>query len=452
MKTQTVEKNERRTLIVPPTLRYLTVFGILSFIALFLSLVQLSTKNHVSYFRLPAQTIRTRNVTNLTCIDCEDDVKVLFAELGEHPELDIQRAKCLEGIRSRMIEDYEPFFENVKSIALIDVALHFNLGDSILWRAAVHLATLFGHNIAYLCSESQRGGAFLKRFPHCNTTEIIHAVGNHGLVMYQGGGNWGNLYRPIQGYRMKVLRELGDAYSAEIAPFKVIQLPQSIVYIHNDQTLIDQDDSIINSLPDGMFTLFTRQNESFEWAKEHYKSNIGIKVSPDIAFALGPLTPFKKPIIDVILLMRGDHEDKEKDTDLKHEVAKRFNGTGVTYSFQGYNYTNLSTEYIFEHPAVLSEVRLNSVIRTISKGRILITNRFHGHVIGMMMGKLTLWIDTNQQKLKRSRAIAFSSSVHCTDKSMRSFEFSSTLDAIDAAIKHILLVQKRASKTGSRKI
>eukprot|EP00210_Caulerpa_lentillifera_P006565 g6270.t1 len=438
MKTPLVVGNGTRKHIIRVTRRQITVVSLLSVTTLLLSLIQLSMKTEVPCFRNATGTIIMTEPTNGTCIDCEDDVRILFDDSKEYPELEFERAKCLEGIRSRLIADYEPFFENVKSIALIDVALHFNLGDSVLWRAAIHLATLFGHNIDYLCAESQRAPGPLKRFPHCNTTEIIHAVGSNGLVMYHAGGNWGDLYRFIQRYRMQVLKDLGDAYSAEAAPFKVIQLPQSIVYMRNNQSLIDEDDAAINSLPTGMFTLFTRQEVSFLWAQSHYTNNIGIKLSPDIAFALGQLSPVGKTIMDVIFIMRTGIEDNERGMNLKKAVAERFNGTGLTYSFQDYDYADKSTEYMFEHPTLISEVRLQSVIKTISKGKLLITNRFHGHVIGMMMGKTTFWTDTLQKKIKFSRAIAFSSSEHCTDKSMRSYEFPSTLEAVDAAIKHLL--------------
>eukprot|EP00210_Caulerpa_lentillifera_P004921 g4696.t1 len=430
------------------THRYMTMIGLLVVTTFLLLLLQLSTKTQVLRYRDSSRIISLENKTlQVVSRDdsfpgCQGNEKTMVSCFKESPELEFKRNKCLEDIRARMITDYKPFFENVRAIALVDVALHDNMGDSILWRAAIHLSTIFGHTVNYVCTGSQKAGGHLKSFPQCNTTKLINFMENRGLVMYHGGGNWGDLYRPIQEYRMQMLKELGDAYNTTQANFKVIQLPQSIVYAtNNHQNYTYKDDVLVNSLPDQMFTLFTRQDDSLVWATHHYKDNIGIRMSPDIAFILGALSPTEKPIKDVIFIMRRDFEDNESDTNLKSAVAERFNGTGLTYSFQGYNYANHSTEYVYEHPTLVSDVRLQSVIRTISKGRLLITNRFHGHVIGMMMGKTTFWIDTVQKKIGHSRTVAFDSSEHCTDKAMRSFEFPSTLDAVDAAIKYLIRSQ-----------
>lgn len=362
----------------------------------------------------------------------------MFADFEDFAERELKREKCLADIRGRMVEDYRPLFDNVTKVALIDVALHTNLGDSILWRSAIHIATWFGHTVDYVCAASQAIGGNLATFPRCDMNTLASLTRNRGLIMYHAGGNWGDLYRFVQDYRMKTLWTLSSVYRSNQATFKVVQLPQSIAYTPTGARSRIKDSAFINSLPSGMFTLMTRQDDSYGWALRHYKKNIDIRLSPDIAFALGQLSPIEKPTIDVMFIMRGDREDKEKGTSLKEEVAKKFNGTGLTYSFQGYNYVNHWHEYARAHPTVMSEVRLNAVIRTISKGRVLITNRFHGHIISMMVGRTTFWTDTVQKKLTHTRNVAFSTSKHCSSESMRSFEYPSTLDAVDAAIEHLL--------------
>jgi len=351
-------------------------------------------------------------------------------------ELEFERQQCLDDIRSRLIDLYRPFFQNVSKVVLIDVALQYNLGDTILWRAAIHLATIFGHTVHYVCVGSQHSGLYAT-FPRCDMEKLIELVKDNGLVMYHPGGNWGNLYRSVQKYRLGVLERLGKAYKGENATFKVIQLPQSIAYIHGKEALVRKDDAIIDSLPSGMFTLFTRQDDSFQWASNHYKSNIDTFASPDIAFVLGQLRPIGKPVIDVVFVVRDDDEIEEKRHKLKKKVAERFEGTGLTYVFQDWGYSDQATEYAEAHPTILSEVRLNAAIKTVSRGRVLVTNLFHGHVVGMMVGITTFWIDTIQGKISHSRAVALNSSIHCTDKCMRSFGFKSTMPAIDAAIAHL---------------
>lgn len=435
--------------------RYTTIVGILFAVAVTLTLLQLTLKKQdlrcgfvaktqtapLTQQQVSAISHDTRGKdssiqvhhTDDDCTDCDSDEEFVIPDSPEWPALNLERQKCLHRIRNRVIEDYRPFFENATGIALIDVALHVNLGDSILMRAAIHLASLFGHSVHYVCAGSQDSN-FDETFPRCDMEKLIEVVKNNGLVMYHAGGNWGDLYRHVQKYRLQFLKRLGTAYQTKNTTFKVIQLTQTIAYKPDGMEHIATDDDAINNLPAGMFTLVTRQEDSYTWAKEHYKDNIKILKSPDLAFALGQLSPVGEPTIDVIFVMRDDREDKERGNDLERKVGTRFTGTGLTYSFQDWGYENETNEYSAEHPTLLSEVRLNGALRTISSGKVLITNRFHAHLIGMMMGKMTFWVDTIQEKVKLARDVALNTSHHCTDEAMSSFRFSTTLDAVDAAV------------------
>ena len=121
-----------------------------------------------------------------------NDTEGLFAMQEVH------RLRCLRDLQQRLIHDFTPFFEASNGrVVLMDVALHSNLGDNILWKAAVQLIARFGVSPKLICYVSQKG--FMdhidKAFQACDMTKIKALVKGGGLVLLHAGGNWGDLYR-----------------------------------------------------------------------------------------------------------------------------------------------------------------------------------------------------------------------------------------------------------------
>lgn len=88
--------------------------------------------------------------------------------------------------------------------------------------------------------------------------------------------------------------------------FTIVQLPQSISYAP-ESTFITSDDRALNKMDTSNFVLFTRQEDSFVYARSHYP-RVDSRLSPDIAYALGPILPSMKPMYDVVIQMRQDKE------------------------------------------------------------------------------------------------------------------------------------------------
>lgn len=237
-------------------------------------------------------------------------------------------------------------------IALFDVALHKNLGDAVLWAAAARLVPTFHESVKYVCAQSQfpgRGAEARKAFPKCNVKAMLKAIGREGVVLLAPGGNWGDLWWFVHSQRLQYLKEMAAESRNTGAPFKVcwiavtvhaavkfvgawalcdsagrhfsncvscqgqlpatdwlyavvghapaeaysammtlqvVQLPQSLTFSNSDK--IQSDEQVINSMPPGMLTLFTRQQESLDYAQAHYP-NTTVLPGPDLAFSLGPL-------------------------------------------------------------------------------------------------------------------------------------------------------------------
>ena len=367
---------------------------------------------------------------------------IRLAEIQREAMLrEVGRLECLRAIRKKAVDDYRPFFEGVNRVILMDVALHGNLGDSVLWRAALHLATLLGHSVNLICAGSQKAPGIystIDQFPDCSLSDIVDLVKDKGLVLYNGGGNWGTLYRDIQEYRMRVMQYLASNYTRDDFDFKVVQLPQSIAY-EGSEGAIAKDDEVMNQLPPGMLTMFLRQKDRLDFTQEHYGSNVEKILSPDTAFVLGPLDPIAEPLYDVLVLCRMDKETREEDSEEKDKVESFLQQSNVTYVFRDWGYGPHSKEFSASNPALMSEVRLNAALETISKGKIVITNRMHGSVIATLAGRILLWVDTKQEKVKRTREVAFNVSEQCTDENLRAFKFPTVLSAAKAAVEYLNL-------------
>eukprot|EP00210_Caulerpa_lentillifera_P002010 g1927.t1 len=352
---------------------------------------------------------------------------------------ELARLKCLTSIRQHIVENFKPHFKDVKKVALIDVALHINIGDTLLWRAAVHLASLFGHSIQYICYWSQTSGKDSEIFPKCTVNETVESVEEGGLVLYQGGGNWGDLYRHVQDYRMDFFQELNQEWNKlNGAKFHVISLPQSIDYVSKNQHHLESDKRILRNMSTDFLTVLTRDEKSYEFAKQQFSSKVEFALSPDLAFVLGPQFPVDEPEYDVLFLIRGDIESQKGDRWRLPDLKYRFNGTGLTFIKEDWGYTNMESGFSSDAPTVVSEVRLNAAIRQISRGRVVVTNRLHGSIVANLIGRPLFWFDTKQKKLEYTRKLAFQSSEICTPENMNSVHTEDLLSASEAAIEYLL--------------
>ena len=374
------------------------------------------------------------------CSTSGEDKLLDIGFLEKFGGLEVGRQQCLRDIRDRIVEDFRPLLADVERVILMDVALHTNMGDSILWRAAVHLASLHRHSVNHVCVASQGANHLygtMPQFPYCDLTKILDLVKDKGLVLYQAGGNWGNLYRFVQKYRMKAIQVFGYGSEKPGYNFKVAQLPQTIYYKDEDDVSVDVDDFLMNNLQPNFFTLFTRQTDSYEFAEKHYGSNINKVLTADLAFVLGDLLPIGEPEVDILVLVRTDDELPDLDK-IGTELTKRFlEQSNVTFAYQDWYYHANYTEFSMSNPTILSEVRLNEAIKIISKGQIVITNRMHGSVLATLIGRTLLWVDTTEKKLAGVRQTAFNMSSHCTGENLRSFEFPTVFDAAQAAVEYL---------------
>lgn len=256
--------------------------------------------------------------------------------------------------------------------------------------------------------------------------------------MYQGGGNWGDLYWFVQEQRMSYIKALYNTSESAKMNLSVISLPQTIRYRTNRSNQLLKDKAILRKFRPSFLSVFTRDQSSFDVANRHFSSNVSIEQSPDLAFILGPLSPIGDPEIDVLFLIRSDSEIRPSDKWRLDEIIRRFNGTGVTFKKEDWYFSEKSYSFSRSYPSISSEVRLNKAVQQMSRGRVVVTNRLHASIIADLIGRPLFWFDTQYKKLERTRQMAFSKSEYCTDENLKSYQAESLLSAAEAAIEYLL--------------
>jgi pyruvyl transferase EpsO len=167
-------------------------------------------------------------------------------------------------------------------ICLIDPPGHANVGDS---------AILLGE-LDYL---SRMNPDAKLSFYDINSfsDRAIAQINRADVLLIHGGGNFGDIWTHHHNVRMWVFKHFPHK--------KIIQLPQSIHF--SDPAILAETAAAIAKLAD--FTLLTRDHRSFDFAKKTFEGQIHLM--PDMAFAVEPMTR-RPPSTDCFCLLRTDKE------------------------------------------------------------------------------------------------------------------------------------------------
>ena len=173
---------------------------------------------------------------------------------------------------------------------LYDVPYYNNIGDLLIWEGEL---------------------AFLKQFPYkmidfCSlrTYRDKKIINDNTIILLQGGGNFGDIWRKIQDFRLNIIQQYPNN--------KIIIFPQTVFYKNSE--FIKADAQIMSQHKN--LTICARDKVSYELLKKHFKNQI--LLVPDMAFCI-PTEQLKKcqqPLQNKSLFLK--RSDKElKCTDYK---------------------------------------------------------------------------------------------------------------------------------------
>jgi len=270
--------------------------------------------------------------------------------------------------------------------ALLDFPDYSNVGDSAIWLGEKKVLKDYEVDVLYIASHNR----FVK--------DYVVSMPKEAILFLTGGGNLGDLWPAHQNFRERIIKTFPDR--------KIIQLPQSI-YFQSLENL-KRAKEVFDSHPD--FTLLVRDEKSLEFARNEFACKS--LLCPDMAFALGPIDKPFNPTQDVVLLSRTDIES------LGH-----FNGVSGKIETNDWLdepqflikwISAFLSDQLVKHPRKLrplyrplewlydlaAKKRLERGCRFLSSGKIVITDRLHGHILSLLMGISHICLDNSYGKIR----------------------------------------------------
>ena len=258
--------------------------------------------------------------------------------------------------------------------ALVDFPDHANVGDSAIWLG----------EIAMLRAVTGRDPDYVSTWENFDA-DAFHRASPNGVLFLHGGGNLGDIWLHHQMFRESMLATVRDR--------RVVQLPQSIHFRAPDR--IARFATLVADHPD--FHLHVRDRAGLDFARRHLACPVDLM--PDSAFALGRQARLSAEH-DVLMLVRADDEQAGHGWDALAGIAD-----AIRLDWLVDDALPVARGSRVDHYAALATARVERGLALVSRGRRIVTDRLHGHILALLLdiphvaldndyGKISGYIDT----------------------------------------------------------
>ncbi|MEH8175718.1 polysaccharide pyruvyl transferase family protein [Aeromonas veronii] len=266
-----------------------------------------------------------------------------------------------------------------KRIAYIDIPLHYNVGDLLIYLGTESFFNKNNLNVVYRSEVNKTS---------------LSALKNVDAIVFHGGGNFGDLYTIHQKLREEILSK----YSEKL----IVCLPQTIHFDSEERLTASAD--IFSKHPN--FHFFVRDVKSLELAKRFTDK---VKLLPDMAHSLHPLVdvtevgPTNATPHKILSLVRRDIESVSNATG--RNIYKR--------SFDWDDLITLNEIAILRAYQILRKVKPELAIKLWHKNTkdvvfkscqffqqhdVVYTDRLHGLILASLLGKPIMMYDNSYGK------------------------------------------------------
>jgi exopolysaccharide biosynthesis predicted pyruvyltransferase EpsI/GT2 family glycosyltransferase len=275
---------------------------------------------------------------------------------------------------------------------------HRNVGDAAIWWGTMSLLRSLGVTVRYGCD------------PWSYDPDGLSTAHPHGPILLLGGGNFGDVYDAEQGLRSRILRDFPDR--------PIIQLPQSIWF--RSATARDAQAAQLAACRD--VTLLLRDTQSLAYARTHFP--VRSLACPDAALALDLSAVPRTADRPVVALWRRDIEhdqplpplptgsitvDWEDDSDdhplhsWAEQASRAEVGQPSTTDVRCPARRRAAWRIA---PALWDDLARERTLRgcrLLARGRAVITNRLHAHLLCTLLRIPHVVYDTVNGKISAYR-------------------------------------------------
>jgi len=295
-------------------------------------------------------------------------------------------------------ERFAPLVSTERPAALVDYPETANCGDQAIWLGEKKLLSELGVTIAYECSAQTYD------------RDVMAAKLGDGTIFVHGGGSFGDRYPAPLEFRLKLLQDFPHN--------RVVLFPQHATFLDNEN--LQRSVSLIGQ--HGDVTLFARGLIAQHTLTSHFGSKARVELAPDLAFMLGPQDRMSEPLYDILWIARTDQERASDQTEsaarLSSQAAEKFvlprfpDGIEINFVVKQRPPTVLLTDWyslFFENEdARLAFYRLDfdgraqtnvkRAMYILSLGRVVITDRLHGHIFCLLLGIPHVFLNNDSGK------------------------------------------------------
>lgn len=305
--------------------------------------------------------------------------------------------RLVAALRKTATNVLEPLMAGETTCALVGFPNHNNAGDSGIWLGELTLLRRLGVKPRYLADDASYD-------PRDLTARVPH-----GPILLHGGGNYGDLWPSQQAFREQVLSDFPSR--------DVIQLPQTVHF--DSQAAVKRHRKLLDGRPVPP-TVLCRDHRSLAFVR----GELGVEgvLCPDLAFFLS-VTRRKEPVVDVLVNQRLDHETSGRalpdlsgltveHLDWLPTSSRRHPYRAATVRLRESSRTaartatgsSLGHRLVRRSPIIaanrLAQRRVTTALNVLSRGRVVVTDRLHGHIFSTLLGIPHVLLDTAHHKVR----------------------------------------------------
>ncbi|EEY84481.1 MULTISPECIES: polysaccharide pyruvyl transferase family protein [Parabacteroides] len=286
-------------------------------------------------------------------------------------------AQKVDALRSVIRYQLIPLISD--SYVFLDLPYYTNIGDALIWEGTETFLSSLPAKCLYRCS--------------CQTFSY-RPLPKDTTILLQGGGNFGDIWRRHQDFRLKVIKLYPNN--------KIVILPQTIYYKNDKQMLSDA--ALMMKHPD--LHICARDQRSYRLL-EAYFVNCGRLLLPDMAFCI-PRDRLVSSLVRStgknLYLKRNDIEFLEDDCRqyIREPVEIRDWPTMeiIPLSAKMLNlFIKLSLNRLSDNWALyLKRLLIHEGVRFITSYDKIYTTRLHVAILSILLGKPFVFFDNSYGK------------------------------------------------------